>query len=245
MLILTISVILLFYYLLFSNVGFSRQPKHYAFMLRNPNEINLRKLLIGGIQAAQMGGVEVLAVSHDIKAKSKGQTKEGVNDPVTNADLRSHCVMEQGLKRLFSKVTIISEEDALAIECPDVNHFELDPTVIDEDIQLADDYVVPAEDVTVWIDPLDATQEYTGEILFCLIFHFNDVLSHLSPIYSQLKCLQKCYFNTSQQWFVWRSKVNQSSESFTIHSPNKRFGRGKTLPSLNNYEKSTKKSYLH
>lgn len=177
MLILTISVILLFYYLLFSNVGFSRQPKHYAFMLRNPNEINLRKLLIGGIQAAQMGGVEVLAVSHDIKTKSKGQTKEGANDPVTNADLRSHCVMEQGLKRLFSKVTIVSEEDALATECPDVNHFELDPTVIDEDIQLVDDFVVPAEDVTVWIDPLDATQEYTGEIFFGSIFHFHDVPS--------------------------------------------------------------------
>lgn len=163
MLIVTISVILLFYYLIFSNVGFNRQPKHYAFLLRNPNEINLRKLLIGGIQAAQMGGAEVLAVSHDIQAKSKGKTLEGANDPVTNADLRSHCVMEHGLKRLFSKVTIVSEEDALAKDCPDVNHFELDPTVIDEDIQLADDFLVHAEDVTVWIDPLDATQEYTGE----------------------------------------------------------------------------------
>lgn len=170
MLILTISVILLFYYLIFSNVGFNRQQKHYAFMLRNPNEINLRKLLIGGIQAAQMGGLEVVAVSKNIQPKSKGKTLEGANDPVTNADLRSHCVMEQGLKRLFSKITIVSEEDAVAKDCPDVNHFELDPTVIDEDIQLADDYLVHADDVTVWIDPLDATQEYTGEIcqiLYC------------------------------------------------------------------------------
>lgn len=163
MLILTISLILLFYYLIFNNVGFSRQPKHYAFMLRNQNEINLRKLLIGGIQAAQMGGVEVLAVSHDIQAKSKGKTLEGADDQVTNADLRSHCVMKQGLKRLFSKVTVVSEEDEHAKKCPDVNHFELDPTVIDEDIQLADDYLVHADDVTVWIDPLDATQEYTGK----------------------------------------------------------------------------------
>lgn len=131
-------------------------------MLRNPNEINLRKLLIGGIQAAQMGGIEVVAVSNDIRAKSKGKTFEGANDLVTNADLRSHCVMEQGLKRLFPKVNIVSEEDALGKDCLDVNHFELDPTVVDEDIQLSDDHVVNPDDVTVWIDPLDATQEYTG-----------------------------------------------------------------------------------
>lgn len=160
---MTISVILIFYYLLFSNGSFSRHHRHYALMIRNTHEVNLRKLLIGGIQAAQIGGLEVLAVSSDIRTKSKGQTKEGANDPVTNADLRSHCVMEQGLKRLFSKVTIISEEDSIGKECPDVNPFELDPTVIDEIIQLPDDHLVAADDVTVWIDPLDATQEYTGK----------------------------------------------------------------------------------
>lgn len=162
MLILTIGVILLFYYLLFSSSGMSRHQRHYAFMLRNPNDISLRKLLIGSIQASQMGGAEVETASFDIHAKSKGQTKEGVNDPVTNADLRSHCVMEHGLKRLFPKIKIISEE--ATSKCDDVNHFELDPTVIDEDVLLPDDYVVNADDVTVWIDPLDATKEFTGKI---------------------------------------------------------------------------------
>lgn len=164
MLILTICVILFFYYLLFSHTGLSKHQKHYAFMLRNPNEVNLRKLLIGGIQATQMGGLEVVAASDNIRAKSKGQTKEGVNDPVTNADLRSHCVMENGLKRLFPKIKIISEEESQPNACDDANHFELDPTVIAEDIQLPDDYLVPADDVTVWIDPLDATKEYTGKL---------------------------------------------------------------------------------
>lgn len=162
MLILSICAILLFYYLLFSNSHFTRHRRNYAFIMRNPDEINLRKLLIGGIQAAQMGGLEVSQSSNDIQTKSKGKTKEGANDPLTNADLRSHCVMENGLKRLFSKVTIISEEDSQMAQCSDVNHFELDPTVIDEDISLPDDYLISADDITVWIDPLDATQEYTG-----------------------------------------------------------------------------------
>lgn len=79
---------------------------------------------------------------------------------VTNADFRSHCVMQQGLQRLFPKLTIISEEDSESIKCSDRSLFDLDPTVLhaanlpDEDVHV--------KDITVWIDPLDATQEYTG-----------------------------------------------------------------------------------
>lgn len=162
LLILTISVILFLYYLIFSNIGLSQSQRQYTYIFKNPNDVNLRKLLIGGIQAAQMGGLEVKAVSSDIQAKSKGKTAEGANDPVTNADLRSHCVMKRGLKRLFSRVRIISEEDKETKDCASFHHFELDPTVIAEDIVLSDDSIVPADDVTIWIDPLDATQEYTG-----------------------------------------------------------------------------------
>lgn len=163
MLILTMCVILLFYYILFSNSNIDYHRKHYTFM-KNPDEINLRKLLIGGIQAAQMGGLEVVAVSREIKADSKGKTKEGANDPVTNADLRSHCVMQNGLQRLFPRLKIISEEDSVKNECPDTSSFELDPTVLDESTQdiIDDGQIVNVNDVTVWIDPLDATQEYTG-----------------------------------------------------------------------------------
>lgn len=161
-LLLSLCTTIFFYYFVFSGSSVNRSQKHYSFLLRDPNEIDLRKLLIAGIQAAKLGGLEVVAASTDIQAKSKGKTREGANDPVTNADLRSHCAMEYGLKRLFPKVRIISEEDATNKQCPDVNSFELDPTVLDEDVQLSDDNLVSNEDVTIWIDPLDATQEYTG-----------------------------------------------------------------------------------
>lgn len=164
-LILSVLAIIIFYYLFFDNTSGSRRYRSYGFIMRNPNEIDLRKLLIGGIQAAQFGGLEVLSVADNIHTKSKGKTKEGANDPVTNADLKSHCVMEQGLKRLFPKVTIISEEDVQAKDCSETGHFELDPTVIDEDVHLPDEYTISADDVTIWIDPLDATQEYTGTMI--------------------------------------------------------------------------------
>lgn len=167
-LMLIFCVVIVFYYLLFigSGADSNYKPSQYAYMMRNPNKIDLRKLLIGGIQAAQLGGIEVVNVSLDIKTSSKGRTKEGANDPVTNADLRSHCVMQNGLRRLFPRVRIISEEDAIHKSCSDFNQplFELDPTVLDKSVSDTDDHSANVKDVTIWIDPLDATQEYTGII---------------------------------------------------------------------------------
>ncbi len=68
--------------------------------------------------------------------------------------------MQQGLHRLFPKLKIISEEDSESVKCSDVPLFDLDPTVLHE-VSLPDEDV-HVNDITVWIDPLDATQEYTG-----------------------------------------------------------------------------------
>lgn len=179
LLVMSLSTCLLLYYILFGGASTANSR-------RLDNQVNVRKLLIAGIQAAQLGGLEVLSASTNIQAKSKGRTKEGANDPVTNADLRSHCAMERGLHRLFPKVTIISEEE---VACADENHIELDPTVIDEDIHLPDDHLVDAGDVTIWIDPLDATQEYTGDVrikrgkmgIFRVFCEFSHVFHRFPP----------------------------------------------------------------
>lgn len=96
---------------------------------------------------------------------SKGRTKEGANDPVTIADFHSHCAMRLGLKRLFPKLKIVSEEDSSDDhKCPEQKPFDLDPTVIHESLYIPDNELIDADDVTVWIDPLDATQEYTEKL---------------------------------------------------------------------------------
>lgn len=129
-------------------------------------QINLRKLLIGSIKAAKAGGIEVVTVSKNVELlnqKSKGKTIEGVDDPLTDADSKSHCVMKTGLQRLFPKVEIISEEDKTHGECPDTSaFFDLDQNVIHESAVIPDE-MYNIEDITVWIDPLDATKEYTGK----------------------------------------------------------------------------------
>lgn len=158
-----IIAIILLVFVYYLSTGKSRST-NYA-LNKNPNEVNLRKLLIGSIQAAERGGQEVVEVSKspDFIVHSKGKTKEGANDPVTDADFRSHCVMSDGLHRIFPKLKIISEEDTAKQSCPDVKLFDLDPTVMHESSNVPDE-IVEIDDVTVWIDPLDATQEYTENL---------------------------------------------------------------------------------
>lgn len=158
----TIAVILVLCFMVYMFSGTEEQRPAMYGMLRNQNKVNMRKLLIGAIQAAQKGGLEILDVarSRDLQEKSKGKTDEGANDPYTAADSRSHCVMKQGMHRIFPRVTIFSEEDKES--CADANTFDLDPTVLHETAEIPDE-LVDIKDVTVWIDPLDATQEFTGK----------------------------------------------------------------------------------
>ena len=45
---------------------------------------------------------------HDIGERSKGKTREGANDPVTEGDMASHRVMYFGMKEAFPSLNIIS-----------------------------------------------------------------------------------------------------------------------------------------
>ncbi|XP_012286266.1 putative inositol monophosphatase 3 [Orussus abietinus] len=137
-----------------------------ALNVDNRNVISMKALLAGAIRAAEFGGLEVITV-HDqahITIKSKGKTKEGVNDPVTTADYRSHCTMYRSLIEAFPKIIVISEEKSVGcdhVPMPD-SKFSIKDLEMDH---LGKDVAVSASDVTVWIDPLDATKEFTEDLL--------------------------------------------------------------------------------
>lgn len=128
--------------------------------------VNLRILLKAAIHAAELGGIKVAeGRSRDMNIKIKGKTKEGVNDPVTDADYASHCAMYHGLRHTFPKLAIVSEEHSKNDKkCEDQKPFDIDTIASDHRaLDHMNDELVFAKDITIWIDPLDATKEYTGK----------------------------------------------------------------------------------
>lgn len=127
--------------------------------------ISLKSLLAASIKAAQIGGLEIVTVHEQVKfeIESKGKTKEGVNDPVTEADYRSHCAMYRFLTESFPHVTVISEEASK--DCDHITTSDIkDPFTHVINDNMIDVYVYP-ESITIWIDPLDATKEFTENLL--------------------------------------------------------------------------------
>lgn len=130
--------------------------------------INLKSLLKASIRAAEQGGMRIVeGKNHELHIKSKGKTREGANDPVTDADYMSHCSMFYGLKNTFPKLTVISEEQSKGeVRCEDQPVLDVESTIKNHGIieRMTDEHIF-VKDITVWIDPLDATQEYTGKLL--------------------------------------------------------------------------------
>ena len=171
------------------------------------SEVNLRKLLIALILASKQGGQEVLKVSRkdDFHQKSKGKTKEGVDDPVTQADMFSHCRIANGLWRIFPQLNLISEENVDKKNCPDDDEFfDLNPSVLSS-VSLPMNVNVALSDVTVWIDPLDATKEFTESL-----FHYVSVM--ICVAVKGVPTVGVVHFPFSQKTY-WGWKGNGVSEN--------------------------------
>nr|XP_020736150.1 inositol monophosphatase 3 [Odocoileus virginianus texanus] len=126
--------------------------------------VDLREMLAVSVLAAVRGGEEVRRVreSNVLHEKSKGKTREGADDKMTSGDVLSNRKMFYLLKTAFPSVQINTEEHVDAAD----QEVILWDRKIPEDIlkEIATPQEVPAESVTVWIDPLDATQEYTEDL---------------------------------------------------------------------------------
>lgn len=127
--------------------------------------VNLKQLLSVAIAAAEAGGKEVVAVRKeaDLGETSKGKTLEGANDPKTNGDMRSHIQMYYGIKKVFPNINVISEEhDEVAVDTSKLTPLNIHNAEVEETVKTEEE--LPADEVAVWIDPLDATQEYTENL---------------------------------------------------------------------------------
>lgn len=143
----------------------------------DPFQINLKQLLIACIQASEAGGQHVYNVrkpksgdsAMDVRAKEGGKG-EGPS-LVTKGDLASHRVIVHGLSATFTGLQVISEENHQEDEADNEEeivkpfHLTHEPILFSEEISsLPADLHVPLKQLTIWVDPLDATQEYAESL---------------------------------------------------------------------------------
>uniref|UniRef100_A0A0N5AL40 inositol-phosphate phosphatase n=1 Tax=Syphacia muris TaxID=451379 RepID=A0A0N5AL40_9BILA len=129
-------------------------------------DVEFRDIAGYAILAAIVGGNGVIKVSEErnLTIKLKGKTQEGANDYLTRADLVSNHLILDVLRR-YPGLTIVTEEKDTELSDDEVEPYRIDGN----DLGMKISYWVrelPARkvrlsDITVWVDPLDATQEFT------------------------------------------------------------------------------------
>ncbi|XP_034468907.1 inositol monophosphatase 3 [Hippoglossus hippoglossus] len=131
---------------------------------RQRRNVDLRDLLAISVEAAVLGGREVKKVHEEngLKERSKGKTREGASELLTNGDLQSHRKMYNLIKNTFPEVTVNSEEHDSMVDNEATWSRDIPADILDK---IEGGKEASSESVTVWIDPLDATQEYTENLV--------------------------------------------------------------------------------
>ena len=143
-------IALLFVYLMLGGGG-----------LYNNNDVKISKLLAASIHLAEEAGKAIVEVRKS-KDLQNSKMKEGPagREIVTIGDQKSHNIITKGMNKVWPKLQTKSEEKTLAsddnepIINPILSHPELTKKIKKRDEK------VNVEDITIWIDPLDATQEF-------------------------------------------------------------------------------------
>ena len=123
--------------------------------------IKISQLLSASIFLVEKAGEKVVAIRKGndpaLITKIKGKTDEGVPDYYTLGDQQSHQVITDGLKSLWPLLRYRSEEKDYALHDGHLQEIPLENKKMFD----VNESPVAIEDVGVWIDPLDATKEYT------------------------------------------------------------------------------------
>ncbi|XP_053212838.1 inositol monophosphatase 3-like [Panonychus citri] len=173
---IVVLVLCISIYLLYSSSSITNHVlNHIKARKREPNlptslggqSIDLKTLLVTLIKAAERGGKEVVGVmkNRELHSRSKSKDENGKDELLTEGDLRSHQMMVLQVSAKFPGLRIISEEK----DSPEGEGFflpfgELQDVLYADDVHNLPSSMVSMEDLVVWIDPLDATQEYSENL---------------------------------------------------------------------------------
>lgn len=145
------------------------------------DKVSMKELLKASIEFAERGGDVLVKIRNgeDIGQRSKGTHDDvggddiGKDDPFSIVspygtiwdpfiETESHKRMTFAFKKFFTGIHVVSEEhtenpDMDSVPAPSLRNREVDRIITDDEF-------VNADEITVWIDPLDATQEYTEDL---------------------------------------------------------------------------------
>ena len=129
------------------------------------NAVNLNELFTFGeclLKEAGQKIVQIRSESDQLKVNKKID-----KSVVTKADIESHTIIVHTLEtRYNNKLRVVSEESgSKQAKNFDVNYY-LKKCNTNRPVEKTDKFE-DLDDITVWIDPLDATQEYSGKINLC------------------------------------------------------------------------------
>ncbi|CAF4253750.1 unnamed protein product [Rotaria socialis] len=140
----------------------------------NDDDINLVDLFNHAFKLTYQSGQAIKIIKNTKnnfkKILKKQPFKNLQSEPVTMADFISHSIITNGLKNKFRNLQIISEEkDAISNQEFQLIEKELNVRNKFPDIPFIQNdknfMTVPLSSVAVWVDPLDATKEFTEDLL--------------------------------------------------------------------------------
>ncbi|VDK89435.1 unnamed protein product [Litomosoides sigmodontis] len=133
--------------------------------------VELHDLLSYVVLATELGGQAILDISDEKKLNvfKKAETDVGKAELLTAADLLSNQLIINVLKR-YPGLRVISEEKDEELSSVDYEKYQSQQqelyTNVRNIVDLFPSRKYMLSKLALWIDPLDATQEFTGEGLF-------------------------------------------------------------------------------
>ena len=125
--------------------------------------INLNELYHIGECLLEQAGQKIVDIRHKMDNSKNNFKLKKDESIVTEADMESHKTIVHSLQYKYKTLRIVSEEDG-ELERSEIPETMRTLAKCDTYVPQKTDAVFNAEDLKVWIDPLDATQEYSGRV---------------------------------------------------------------------------------
>ncbi|CAI4230938.1 unnamed protein product [Auanema sp. JU1783] len=133
-------------------------------------DVNLKDVISYAVLAVEMGGHAVKKIHEEnvLNIAQKGLTDEGKAELLTKADLVSNHLILDVLQR-FPHLKVVTEEKDTSITDKEADKYRSDSYALWLSVRDILDKMpskrIPLNDMQVYVDPLDATQEFTENLV--------------------------------------------------------------------------------